>query len=300
MADEGSGPQTPGVETRVVAVSGVAVGHFVGSATATARAFMSEDEWHECDDVGQLAGDMIGSWSRRKLVLFVVAYVRHLMNEFPTEVEAVRDALLIGDRLTAGDADARADLGFLLDGDYAHELSVTTLTPERRRYYAFISDALYHAGVADEPRLAFPDVAQLVAQRRRPSEHYDLASLERPLTSAEVGLQPIEWGSEYHEERRRQADLFRDLFTHPYFTPHVEPDWITANVRGVAAEIDRTAEGSELSRERRDWAALHDALLEAGCDDERIIRHARPSPDQSPPASHYRGCWLIDQILGGR
>jgi hypothetical protein len=37
---------------------------------------------------------------------------------------------------------------------------------------------------------------------------------------------------------------------------------------------------------------LADALLDAGCADEELIRHCR---SEGP---HVRGCWPVDQILG--
>jgi hypothetical protein len=37
---------------------------------------------------------------------------------------------------------------------------------------------------------------------------------------------------------------------------------------------------------------LHDALPDAGCNDEDILAHCR---SEGP---HVRGCWVIDQILG--
>ena len=36
---------------------------------------------------------------------------------------------------------------------------------------------------------------------------------------------------------------------------------------------------------------LGDALEDAGCDDQRLLGHARQP-------RHCRGCWLIDAILG--
>lgn len=37
---------------------------------------------------------------------------------------------------------------------------------------------------------------------------------------------------------------------------------------------------------------LADALEEAGCDDLEVLIHCRE------PKPHYRGCWLLDALLG--
>ena len=37
---------------------------------------------------------------------------------------------------------------------------------------------------------------------------------------------------------------------------------------------------------------LHDALLDAGCDDEALLEHLR---GEGP---HVRGCWALDTLLG--
>jgi hypothetical protein len=37
---------------------------------------------------------------------------------------------------------------------------------------------------------------------------------------------------------------------------------------------------------------LHDALLDAGCDNEDILAHCRSA------GPHARGCWVIDLLLG--
>jgi hypothetical protein len=37
---------------------------------------------------------------------------------------------------------------------------------------------------------------------------------------------------------------------------------------------------------------LADALLDAGCDDDNLLRHLRS------PGGHVRGCWAVDALLG--
>jgi hypothetical protein len=46
------------------------------------------------------------------------------------------------------------------------------------------------------------------------------------------------------------------------------------------------------SRDFSMMPVLADALEEAGCANEGILRHCRQ------PAEHVRGCWIVDLILG--
>jgi len=89
------------------------------------------------------------------------------------------------------------------------------------------------------------------------------------------------------DDRRRLCDLIRDVLGNPYRPVTVEPAWLDGN-RGLARTI-----ATEIAEEGRfsDVPILADALEEAGCSDERILSHARQP-------RHYRGCWLIDSILG--
>jgi hypothetical protein len=57
-----------------------------------------------------------------------------------------------------------------------------------------------------------------------------------------------------------------------------------------AAPDERTLPSGELDRQR--LLVLADALEEAGCCDPIIIEHCRQ------PADHYRGCFVVDALLG--
>ncbi len=80
-------------------------------------------------------------------------------------------------------------------------------------------------------------------------------------------------------------------------------DWLTPTVLGIARRI----------YEERDFAAmpiLADALEDAGCNNEEILRHCRnqeliPSPHMPKiglwgklRGPHVRGCWVLDLLLG--
>ncbi len=66
--------------------------------------------------------------------------------------------------------------------------------------------------------------------------------------------------------------------------------WLTPTVRAIAqaAYEERQSDGF-LDPHR--LLVLADALVDAGCDHEGLLRHLRDSP-------HVRGCWVLDLILG--
>ena len=83
----------------------------------------------------------------------------------------------------------------------------------------------------------------------------------------------------------QQAALLRHIFGNPFAPPVFDPGWRTEATTAIArAAYD----------ERRwdDLPFLADALEEAGCTDEAILRHFRE------PGEHVRGCWVLDLVLG--
>ena len=85
------------------------------------------------------------------------------------------------------------------------------------------------------------------------------------------------------------ADLLRDVFGPLPFRPvTVHPDVMAWNDRLVP----RLAEGIYDERAFDRMGILADALLDAGCDNENMLSHAREQG-----SVHNRGCWLIDILL---
>jgi hypothetical protein len=68
--------------------------------------------------------------------------------------------------------------------------------------------------------------------------------------------------------------------------PPLHKDWLTSDVIALARGIHATSSFDGLP-------ALHDALLEAGCDDPLVMEHLRTCPDHSP------SCWVVEMILAG-
>ncbi len=78
---------------------------------------------------------------------------------------------------------------------------------------------------------------------------------------------------------------FRDVAGNPFRSVAFRSEWLTSDVVGLASAIDATGYFDRLP-------ILADALEEAGCTPEDILRHCRDE------TTHVRGCWVIDNLLG--
>jgi hypothetical protein len=98
------------------------------------------------------------------------------------------------------------------------------------------------------------------------------------------------------EEGRHQAGLVHDIFGDPFrpppHLPHAVLAWNGGTVRRLAQAIYEERHLPEGTLDTARLAVLADALMDAGCDDEQLIRHCR---SEGP---HVRGCWAVDLILG--
>jgi hypothetical protein len=83
-----------------------------------------------------------------------------------------------------------------------------------------------------------------------------------------------------------QASLLRDIFGNPFRPAAIDPAWLTSTVVALARGIydDRAFDRMPI---------LGDALEDAGCDNADILVHCRDAN-----ATHVRGCWVVDLVLG--
>ena len=89
--------------------------------------------------------------------------------------------------------------------------------------------------------------------------------------------------------------VLRDVFGNPFSSPDVDPSWLSwgdGRIREMAqaAYDDRLLPAGTLDNDR--LGVLADALEEAGCSDEGMLRHCRDA------RVHVRGCWVLDLMLG--
>ena len=97
-------------------------------------------------------------------------------------------------------------------------------------------------------------------------------------------------------ENLAQCALLRDIFGNPFRqSPIPSPAvlaWDDGTVRHIAEVIYEERRLPEGMLDNTRLAILADALEEAGCTDEQILTHLRSGGE------HYRGCWVIDLLLG--
>ncbi len=82
------------------------------------------------------------------------------------------------------------------------------------------------------------------------------------------------------------AALLREIFGNPFRPVTFDPIWRTSDVMLLANGIY-----AERAFER--MPILADALQDAGCDSDDILAHLRDAN-----ATHVRGCWALDLVLG--
>ena len=75
---------------------------------------------------------------------------------------------------------------------------------------------------------------------------------------------------------------------HSAFWPFAvfSPEWHTDTVASLARQMYE-------SREFGAMPILADALQDAGCDSDHVLNHCRDAE-----ATHVRGCWVVDALLG--
>jgi hypothetical protein len=96
-------------------------------------------------------------------------------------------------------------------------------------------------------------------------------------------------GADWESERAWQAELLLDLFFHPHHPPRIDPAWLLQQ-DGAVHKLARV-----IYEEGRfgDLPILADALEEAGCTSAELLEHCR-----ARGRTHYRGCWVVDAVLG--
>jgi hypothetical protein len=94
------------------------------------------------------------------------------------------------------------------------------------------------------------------------------------------------WNAAFSGARAVQADYFRDIFPPPDYKANRDPQWLTSTVLALARQMDESGDFSAVP-------ILADALQDAGCEDETILKSCRAKGN-----NHVRGNWVVELVLG--
>jgi hypothetical protein len=244
---------------------------------------VDEAEWLACTDPTPMLDFLQGRASGRKLRLFAVACCRRIWNLLRAEDSraAIATAERFADGLTRAE-EWQATLA-LWDAYFDAEASGPEFARDHACHSLLGQDAFFAA------RSAARHAARATAFAMSPA----LAVAD---DLAEDSFDNAPLSGERAREQAAQVSLLRDVFGNPFRSPSPVPPAVLAWNDDIARRI---AEGIYEERKLPEgtldpaWLAiLADALLDAGADDEELIRHCRGA------GPHVRGCWAVDLILG--
>jgi hypothetical protein len=224
---------------------------------------VTEVEWLARTDPETLLEHLKGKASERKLRLFACACVRR-----------------VGHLLGARSHNAVDVLERFVDGSASGTGMAIAINLHQRA----VQDAWRNAA-----RIGAGVVNQLMTGAAWPLAWNAVSEVRRAIR--EDSPQADTYG-----ESTSQVALLRDIFGNPFHpSPSLPPAvlaWNDGTVRRLAqaAYDERQLPAGTLDAGR--LGVLADALLDAGCGDDEVVRHLRE------PGPHVRGCWAVDIILG--
>jgi hypothetical protein len=263
---------------------------------------MTEEEWDRCDDWRPMLAALGDGIGERKGLLYLCAGMRqiwHLLYD-----EASHAAVEVAERMADGRATEeeidKADwdsevptFGYDFKAEFIREhMPDGNYSPAVRKLMEMgvFAEADIHSG--ERPRVeSFED-------RLRHRERLgDERIVERLINAANIpyhcicrimGKAPLHPHMLEHlssEPEWPGGWLVREIFGNPFRPPRFDPAWRTPDVVGLARTIYDEKAFDRLP-------ILSDALLDAGCNEDRIVAHCREA------GPHARGCWVVDRVLG--
>jgi hypothetical protein len=217
---------------------------------------MTEAEWLTCPDPDPMLLFLRERGSERKLRLFACACSRrvlHLLEDQRT-CRVVELAELNADGLATADEVWVA----------ARLVEVHT----RTLLHGTASHIAASAALAASAGAAWPAAWNVIAKARSALRH--------------------DFHFQAEAESCQQRWVLVDVFGNPFNPPALDQSWLRWN----DATVPKIARGIYEERAFGRLPILHDALLDAGCDNEDMLAHCRGD------GPHVPGCWVIDLILG--
>lgn len=205
--------------------------------------------------------------SERKLRLFACACVRRRWDLIPHRRQ--RGAVELAERLAEGRAEAAE-----LDDARPRAVVWAYEAPEFEQLIYQAAASTLAESASEAAREACESVLYYATME---------ASFEAVPGEDEARLS----SAAFEAEGRVLGRLALEVFGNPFRPVTIDPAWLAWS-DGAALAIAR-----EIDEARRfdDLPYLADALTDAGCTEEPLLRHLRGG-------GHVRGCWALDAILG--
>jgi hypothetical protein len=226
---------------------------------------MTEQEWLECEDIRELLDYLVGRASSRKFRLFGCACSRRIWHLLVDERS--RNAVSVAERYADGLATEE-------EIDAARRQMVACRNETALRPGSPAVDG-WAFGAAEAVLFDTPFWNPGAASRGAFTVAWTAAEAAWRVTG-EAGPKP---------EACRQLPLLRDIFENPY-----RPAWVDGS--GLTPQVIALAETIYVEGWFSGLPILADALEEAGCQDVQILGHLRSGEE------HYRGCHILDALLG--
>jgi hypothetical protein len=220
---------------------------------------MTEAEWLTATDPKTMLTLLSSRASRRKLRLFACACCRRVPDAVSCPQRA--NALDVAERLAEG----------LATNEERRQATASLMAVK-----PFVPSLL--SALFGNPSTAAWDTAA------RASSSPALIKVPKVVGGPGATTNPA-WEQAVREEHAVQASFLRDIFGNPFHPATFEPAWRTSTATALARQMYE-------SRDFSPMPILADALQDAGCDSEDVLRHCRGD------GPHVRGCWVVDCVLG--
>jgi hypothetical protein len=223
---------------------------------------MNEMEWQHCHSPEGILNQLGERASPRKLRLYAVECCRRIWNLFKDD--RLRHAVEVSRRFADGKCSATE---LQAAGQMVAKIAQVwgdPLSPLCRATYS-IGGAAWYATSPSAWRAAWD------------------AAFDARMAARDDSLRNTSW----EQERQWQAQVLHDLFGNPFRSVYIDPLWRQSD--SPAYILARVIYDEE---RYGDMPYLGDALEDVGCVDRHVLDHCRG------PGPHYRGCWVVDAVLG--
>ena len=238
---------------------------------------MDEVEWLSGHDPQAMLTHLEGKVSDRRLRLFACACARRFWPELGDR--RARAAVEVGERYADG-----------LAGE--HDLRTAREQAELAQQDAPLFEAYAYAAALAATEEEALEAARAVARAARQQAGRD---------EAYAGVPGFDERQTYTEgvaaESRSQCDLMRTFFGNPFRPVRIDPSWLSWNDHAIPKMARVIYDNNQFE----DLPYLADALMDAGCTDELLLRSCRtPGRSVGQGGRYGRGFWAIDALLGLR